>query len=79
MWKLTAACSSKEGVMNALEDLWNALQLHNAEDKAMKSKNFIPQGFICANYGFRRQSRRAFTLFSLRALRRGQGLPEHPL
>jgi hypothetical protein len=59
MWKLMAACSSKEGVMNALEDLWNALQLHHAEDKAMKSKNFIPQGFICANYGFRRQSRRA--------------------
>jgi hypothetical protein len=42
MWKLMAACSSKEGVMNTLEDLWNALQLHNAEDKAIKSKNFIP-------------------------------------
>jgi hypothetical protein len=59
MWKLMAACSSKEGVMNTLEDLWNALQLHNAEDKAMKSKNIIPQGFICANHGFRRQSWRA--------------------
>jgi hypothetical protein len=34
MWKLMAAGSSKEGVMNALEDLWNALQLHHAEDKS---------------------------------------------
>jgi hypothetical protein len=34
MWKLMAAGRSKEGVMNALEDLWNALQLHHTEDKS---------------------------------------------